>query len=321
MFESAVPLHIKSVTMATETRNDVTSSIVKVGLVLEPLTRKLARELSSDIADHCFTKDGAIREIEQLTFKLREPQQHVAAKMATDVDVNTVLRHARPVGLTVTKRGEKDGDEAKTKSKKVSPGQPVLRARLDVLVDPNDAAVREFLMCRYGTTFYFEFQDEERQLDFGSDDNEDEEEADAPQQGKLKMAPKPDPAAGDVLDNRAPGDETRIIKALSDIGIETTRTYLAGLSDDHFAQLVEYARVCEEVNARPNPSASDIPPAPKFLFKPGARKAVKELARILEAPVPTKTKAARRSSSKFTNTPKLAGKVSKAKGKRKAAHS
>lgn len=319
MFESAVPLHIKSVTMATETRNDVTSSIVKVGLVLEPLTRKLARELSSDIADHCFTKDGAIREIEQLTFKLREPQQHVAAKMATDVDVNTVLRHARPVGLTVTKRGEKDGDEAKTKSKKVSPGQPVLRARLDVLVDPNDAAVREFLMCRYGTTFYFEFQDEERQLDFGSDDEGEDDEA--PQQGKLKMAPTPDPDAGDVLEEgeRAPGDETRILKVLSDIGIETTRPYLAGLSDDHFAQLVEYARVCEEVNARPNPSAADIPPAPKFLFKPGARKAVQQLAKILEAPAAKKAKAPRRSSAQFKNNPKLAGKVTKAKGKRKAA--
>src|SRR5688572_6280665 len=106
MFQSPVSLHVAKVTMKTETRNDVTTPVASVSLMLEPLTRALARELSPEIADHCFTKDGQIRpEVSQVKVRLRELQQFVTAKMAQDTDVHATLRHVRCVDLSISKRG------------------------------------------------------------------------------------------------------------------------------------------------------------------------------------------------------------------------
>jgi len=319
MFESPVSLHIKNVSMATETRKDVTTAVVKVGLVLEPLTRELARELSSEIADHCFDKSGAIRpEIEQFSVKLSEAQQYVTAKMATDVAVNTTLRHVRCVGLSVSKRGEKDGEEAKAKSKKVSPGQPVLRAKLDCLIDPTDHLVREFLMTRFGTTFFFEFQDEERQLDFGpakKGSDEDDEDEDEPRQPKLRMvkdAPAPDPAAGDVLNVKL------VITTLADWRIEMTEAKFFGYTDDQQAQLVEWAETVKRINANdPNATSNDMPAVPRFMFdqKKVTKATVKAVTAAADATA-RKPRAPRRSSAEFKNTPKMAGKVTSAKGRK-----
>lgn len=324
MFESPVSLHIKSVSMATETRKDVTTAVVKVGLVLEPLTRELARELSSEIADHCFDKHGAIRpEIEQFSVKLAEPQQYVTAKMATDVAVNTTLRHVRCVGLSVSKRGEKDGEEAKAKSKKVSPGQPVLRAKLDCLIDPTDHLVREFLMTRFGTTFFFEFQDEERQLDFGpvksrSDEDEDEDGDDEPRQPKLRIAkdaPAPDPSAGDVVELQL------VLTTLADFKIELTEAKFLKYSDDQRAQLVEWAQDVKALNQNPATTAADLPKPPMFIFDKPAKVSKATVKAIADAADATarKPRAPRRSSAEFKNTPRVAGKVTSAKGRKRQA--
>jgi hypothetical protein len=320
MFESPVSLHIKGVSMATETRNDVTTAVTKVGLVLEPLTRELARELSSEIADHCFDRQGAIRsEFESLSVKLAEPQQYVAAKMATDASVNTVLRHVRCVGLTVTKRGEKDGEESKAKSKKVSPGQTVLRARLDLLIDPTDDDVRKFLMLRYGTTWFFEFQDEERQLDFGPSKkrgDDDDEEDDEPRQPKLRMVKDTTAsgaAAGDVLEAQL------VLTTLADFKVIVTEAKYFAYSDDQRAQLVEWATTVKAMNEKPDITVAQLPQPPLFLFDK-KRKGAEALAKAVTAAADKtarKPRAPRRSSSKFTNTPTLAGKVSSAKGRKR----
>lgn len=277
--------------------------------MLEPLTRKLAKELSKEIADHCFTADGGIRpEIEGFTVGLSEPQQYVAARMAADVAINTELRHVRCVDLVVTKRGEKDG-ESKKKSKKVSPGAPTLRAQLNVLVDPTDAATREFLMCRFGNTFLFEFQDEVRQLDFGSPDGDDEDEDGEPKQPRLKAEKAPPAPVASVLSDVL--DEQRVVRVLSEFKIELQPGQLMGFSSDRQLQLLTWAKTVDELNAVATTTHDDLPKPPAFLFeRKVTKKAVKAIVAAAEATA-RKPRAPRRSSAEFKNTPRVAGTVHK----------
>lgn len=319
MFESPVRMHLAKVSMTTEVRNDETIPVAAFGLNLEPLTPKLARELSPEIADHCFDEDGDLRgEVTGLRFRLAERQQHVTVRMATDAGVHTVLRHVRCVGLEVSKRGEAEEGEQEKKSKKVSPGAPVLRAKLNLLVDPDDASIREFLMRRFGSTFYFEFADEEQQFDFESAGEK------APKQPRLKMAPKPDPEAGDVLDEqRSPGAEkfiARICAALADFSITLTPAEYKKLPDDVTIDLAVFLKDYETVKEEKGDAVTfdDLPKPPASLFDPKrqARKpAAAKPAPMLEPKTPKKERAPRRSSKEFKNPPRLAGTVKKAKGK------
>ncbi len=302
--------------MSTETRNDVTMPVAAFGLVLEPLTRKLARELSTEIANHCFTEDGEIRpEVSNLTVRLGERQQFVTAKMATDTDVHATLRYVRCVGLTISKRGEDKNEEQETKSKKVSPGAPVLRANLACLIDTDDAAIREFLMRRFGSTFFFQFEDELKQLDFGSAaDDADDDEKPAKRQAKLALAPKPDPDAGDVLDEQEQHRVAlinRVIAALADCKIELTIAKYRKLPDEVRTDLLAFLRQYEDVKEAKGDQVTmdDLPQPPASLFtQPKVTKATVAAIASAAAHTERQARAPRRSSSKFTNPPKLAGK-------------
>ncbi len=319
MFQSAVRMHLAKVSMTTEVRNDETIPVAAFGLNLKPLTPKLARELSTEIADHCFDEDGDLRgEVTGLKFRLAERQQHVTVRMATDAGVHTVLRHVRCVGLEVSKRGEAEEGEQEKKSKKVSPGAPVLRAKLNLLVDPDDASIREFLMRRFGSTFYFEFADEEQQLNFEPEDDK------TPKQPRLKMAPKPDPEAGDVLDEQTSVEADkfveRVCSALSEFSIKMTPAEYRKLPEDLRTELVVFLTNYEIVKKEMGDAVTfdDLPKPPASLFDPKrqAKGPVAAKPAPAQAPEPPKKeRAQRRSSKEFTNKPRLAGTVKKAKGK------
>lgn len=169
-------------------------------------------------------------------------------------------------------------------------------------------------MCRYGTTWFFTFQDEERQLDFGpakqTGDDDDEE---APRQPKLravKDAPPPDPAAGDVLEAQ------RVITTLAEFKVVITEAKYFAYSDDQRAQLVEWAANVRALNEQPDITADRLPQPPPFLFdkKRTVTKPLVEAVTAAADKTARKPRAPRRSSAQFTNTPKLAGTVKKAKG-------
>jgi len=127
------------------------------------LTPALARELSPEIEDLCFTKRGAVRdEITNIEVRLREPQKMVTVKMATDSTPHIVLRHVRIPSVKFVKRGEDPEKEVERKSKKVAPAGETLRARFSALILPeNDATCRFLLQMAPGKTFFFEFEDEQ----------------------------------------------------------------------------------------------------------------------------------------------------------------
>lgn len=319
MFESPVRMHLAKVSMTTEVRNDKTIPVAAFGLNLEPLTPKLARELSPEIADHCFDDDGDLRgEVTGLRFRLAERQQYVTVRMATDAGVHAVLRHVRCVGLEVSKRGEAEEGEQEKKSKKVSPGAPVLRAKLNLLVDPDDASIREFLMRRFGSTFYFEFADEEQQFDFEPAGEK------APKQPRLKMVPKPDPDAGDVLDEQTSAEAdkfvARICAALSDFSITMTPAEYRKLPEDIRTEVVVFLKDYETVKEEKGAAVTfdDLPKPPASLFDPKRQAKKTVAAKSAPAPepeTPKRERAPRRSSKEFKNSPRLAGAVKKAKGK------
>lgn len=195
------PLHIAKTALRTEEREKGQRfPVVAVGLVLEPLTYEKAKQLGADILRHCFTDKKAIRsEMSDITIALDQPEQCLTARMAEDVEAHCQLRQVRIRKLKIVKRDAADGG---TKSKKIGPQQPTLRATFECLMDAADTTVREFLCGFFGQTFYFSFDPEQTNLFTGvyTDDGDEDDE----DQGELDMAPAPDADAGDVLDEQKP---------------------------------------------------------------------------------------------------------------------
>lgn len=160
-----------------------------VGLVLDPLTLELARELGPEIAEHCFTRQGKVRrEMKGVKVRLRDKTQAIAARMAVDTtDPHCILRHVRVPTLDITTPGPDDDDA------------PVLRLKctINCLVDPAEKTHRDFLCGFFGDFMLFTFEPEQQDL-FA------ERRA-----AKAAMLPPPDPDAGDVLDEQKKGKRGR----------------------------------------------------------------------------------------------------------------
>lgn len=258
MFTSVVKMHLSSVGMKIErNKKDEAEPVVQVGLTLEPLTPDLAEELSAEIAEHCFDKKGRPRaEIQAITFDLDEKQQRIVAKSAEDgVEPNATLKNARPVSVTITVRGEKP--DPGVKQKKVAPQNATIRATVLFLVQPNDAETRQFLMCRFKSTHYFEFGTEQKQIDFGP---APKPKKDDPQKGldfdgaKAKKAAKDAEISDDTINER-----------LSEVGLGMLPKYLKHLTPAHRKEIVAYVDKYQKAREK---NSKVLPTAPMFVMDP-----------------------------------------------------
>lgn len=165
-----------------------------VGFVLEPLTYDQAKQLGPEVLNHCFTSKRSIQDgLTSVTVKLELEEQIFVVRMAEDVDEHCRLRHVRVPQVTITKRDSSD-DGASTKSKKVGPQQPTLRATFHCLIDPAEKVHREFLAGFFAKDMFFSFLDEQENLFTGlhGDDEDADEQPDLPDTE----------ADGDVLDEQ-----------------------------------------------------------------------------------------------------------------------
>lgn len=205
MFKSrCLRCHVASATLKTEElKKDERFPVLAAKLVLEPLTLELAKELGAQMADHCFTKQGQIRdEMTSVQLRLREKPQIVTIQMAADAtQMTAVLRNVRIPIITITKR-ELDPGEEGTQTKRVAPQAATLRVTISMLVDPAEKEHREFFCRHIHNWLLFSFDAEERDLfaDLRAEDD-DSDDDDGDEQGEL-LAPTPDPEAGDVLDDQ-----------------------------------------------------------------------------------------------------------------------
>jgi hypothetical protein len=201
--EEFVPLHVQKVGLKTEERKpDERFPVFGVGLVLEPLTSSLAKQLGPEVLAHCFTDKGAIREqMTEVTVELTQPEQCLIVRMAEDVAEHCRLRHVRVRRIKITKRDSSTDGGGARKSKKVGPQTATLRATFDCLIDSAEKVHQQFLCDFFAKTMYFTFEPEQENLFTGvfTDDDDD----DTPQPGlRLAGPPTPDPDAGDVLDEQ-----------------------------------------------------------------------------------------------------------------------
>jgi hypothetical protein len=211
-------LHIAKAALKTEElKKDERFPVLGVGLVLEPLTPELARELGPDIAEHCFTRTGKIRrEMTRVQVKLRDKPQAISVRMAVDTtEPHCTLRNVRVPALTITKRGIAKDETEGRKTKKIAPQAETLRCTISCLVDPAEKVHREFF-CSYINDFMlFSFEPEERDLfaemraESADDDDEDGDDDQPELQGH---APSPDADAGDVLEEQKKGGKRPRLK-------------------------------------------------------------------------------------------------------------
>jgi len=160
-------------------------------LVLDPLTYDQAKQLGDAVVNHCYTAHKALRdEMSKIEVDLDLPEQCLVASIAEDVAPTGELRQVRIPSVTINKRHPPD--DAASKTKKVAPRQPTLRATFVVLIDAHEKKTRNFLADHYQATLYFGFDDEQKNLyDQVGPDSEDAE-----MQPALTEADD----AGDVLD-------------------------------------------------------------------------------------------------------------------------
>jgi hypothetical protein len=179
--------------------------VFAVALVLEPLTLALAKELGPDIAEHCFTRQGGVRdEMTRVQVRLREKPQQVIARMASDATASATLRHVRVPSITITKRGADKDEKLPNRKKKIAPQAVTLRATISCLVDPAEKVQREFL-CRFiNDWMLFTFDPEERDLfaEIRAEQTNDDDDGDDELPELEMTAPPPDEEAGDVLDEQ-----------------------------------------------------------------------------------------------------------------------
>ncbi len=191
-------LHLAKARLTTEERKkDERFPVFAVGLVLEPLTYSQAKQLGSEVLGHCFTDKKSIHNgLSSVTVDLDEDEQILIARMAEDVSEHCRLRQVRIVSVTITKRDSSESG-AETKSKKVGPQQPTLRATFNCLVDSAEKTHRNFIADFFAKSMFFTFESEQQNLFTGlhteaGDDDEPE-----------SLLPPPDEDAGDVLDDQA----------------------------------------------------------------------------------------------------------------------
>lgn len=195
-------LHLQKVRLTTEERKkDERFPVFAVGLVLEPLTYSQAKQLGADVLAHCFTAHKAIQDsLTSVTLDLDLDEQCVITRMAEDVSEHCRLRQVRIPQVTITKRAAPDAGE--TKSKRVSPQQPTLRATFHCLVDSAERVHRDFLADWFAKEMFFTFEPEQENLFTGLHTDPDDEDGDDEQTDLDLQAPAADLEAGDVLDEK-----------------------------------------------------------------------------------------------------------------------
>lgn len=270
MFRTPIKLHYTGSSNQTETHNDATTPVTHVRLVLDSLTPGQATEISRELHDLCFTKDGLIRDqLSKITVRLREAQQHVTALMALDAPPHVVLRHVRVPTIVITKRGEDTTDGVERKSKKVAPTNETLRATVNCLMLPESNEAREFLCRMSGYTFFFQFQDEERQLDFGPDEADDDDD-EAADQSALEFDQKPRLHRGrktkaDTDGMTDPAMVEAMASVLASVGIELKPTVLALLSAQQRTETLDWVGAYQLAREQ---NAPDLPAPPSYVLNP-----------------------------------------------------
>lgn len=302
MFTSPLSLHYTGSSNQTETHDDVTTAVTHVKLVLDSLTPAVARSISPEVHDLCFTKDGQIHDsLSKVTVRLRKPQQAVTAKMAADVAAHVVLRHVRVPTLVITKRGEDKGEESARKSKKVAPTAETLRATLNCLMLPESNDVRAFLCQMAGKTFYFEFEPEEKQLDFGPDAEEQDDEEDESQEALEFGAPR---LNGWKHEKRITDAQLRDV--VYGQGIELSLAHVKALSEQQRIESAEWVSQCKLARS----GGTALPSAPTYLLNPAelgiAPPPDPAAGDLLDDQPATPPRAPRRSSATFKNSPRIA---------------
>jgi hypothetical protein len=303
MFSSPVQCHFTRSVGRTETlKDEVVAAVTEVSLVVDSLTPDLTADLGDNIAGHCFTDENQIRdEFTKLDFRLRERQQKVTVRMAKGAGVHVILRHVRIPSLTVKKRGEDPGEEVERKSKKVAPTSETLRATLNLLVLPETSQTREFLLLMVGKTFFFEFQDEQEEFDFGPPPDAAKKKDDG--QGKLQLVKN--------SKTRRVTDQA-VAEKLAEIDVQLKPAELAAMDDtqrDTTIAWVEAYQHSRERNLAPLPSPPDFIANPRLLVPPVPDPVAGD---VLNERATTKKPRAR--VGKFSNT---VGDQTKAKRKKK----
>lgn len=138
--------------------------------------------------------------------------------------------------------------------------------------------------------------------------------------------PVPDvevPAFLQAQEEREIGDE-EVSGALREIQVEMKRKHISLMTQAQRREVLDYSAAVQAVHLKLGEAVTfdDLPTAPSFVMAPAelerAAKASEDAAEDTdeETPTPKKARAPRRSSKEFKNSPRMAGKVKKAKGKR-----
>lgn len=169
--------------------------VMETNLLIDPWPADLLRELGDDAAAHVFLSDGRVKpELREVKIRpLRGTLQRLLFRIALDGDPTTI-EPAVVQWLKFTRRENKKA------------GTVWARGVIRVDLEFRDKAVREFLGTRFGQRVFLTSVALEGQLDF---DAPAEETAPPPPAGPRLVAPTPDPAAGDVLDDRKSGGSAR----------------------------------------------------------------------------------------------------------------
>lgn len=119
--------------------------------------------------------------------------------------------------------------------------------------------------------------------------------------------------------------DQEVIDALAAQKIALKKKHIRLLTAEHRAVVMEWTAAMVEVQTRLGEAVTfdDLPPAPSFVINPTELEPRVEEAEATEAaaeePAPKKARTPRRSSKTFKNTPRVAGKVTKAKGRKREA--
>jgi hypothetical protein len=172
-------LHMAIAKLTVGTDDDgVQHREAEISLVLDPLMEPLAKELGPEVHDHLFAKGEVRPELEKATLDLRVGKQAVRVCAGVDGSVELIqLRNVEIGSFVVVKKTDEDA------------GTSWLKATLKAKFDLAPRLQRDFLAAQFGAQLYYSFEPEDLSFEFSSDE----------------IAPTPDPAAGDVLDEQNRG--------------------------------------------------------------------------------------------------------------------
>lgn len=137
------------------------------------------------------------------------------------------------------------------------------------------------------------------------------------------------PAFLQPQEEREIGDE-EVSGALREIQVEMKRKHISLMTQAQRREVLDYSAAVQAVYERLGEAVTfdDLPSAPSFVMAPAELERAAQASEDAtdepepvtdETPAPKKARAPRRSSKEFTNKPRMAGKVKKAKGKRSEA--